>query len=245
MEYNFDKLAAFAKNKEHHANIDLDKFEKFKKFYDLLVEKNSETNLTNIVLLEEVETKHFIDSLVSIDLIKKYTDGINFSLIDIGCGAGFPGIPLKIYFDKAEFVLVDSIAKKIEFVNESIEVLELQNITTETERAEFLARTQYREHFDICTARAVASAPVLLEYCLPFLSLGGHCILYKSGSYEEEMDSAALALDILGGQVKEILEFTLPFTNAQRSLIVIEKIKATPDKYPRRPGKASKSPIGA
>ncbi len=244
MDYSFEKLISYAQKKEKHANLDADKLEKFKKLCSLLTEQNRKKNLTAITEPEEIEVKHFIDSLEAIDLIKKYTDGRTFSLIDIGCGAGFPGLPLKIYFEDAEFVLVDSVAKKIEFVNEAIEELGLKNIATETERAEYLGHTQYREHFDICTSRAVAQMPVLLEYCLPFLTTGGHCLFYKSGTYENELDSARKALEVLGGEVKEVLEFNLPLDNAARSLIVIEKTKATPEKYPRRPGKASKSPIG-
>lgn len=238
-----EKLTAYSEDKTNHVIIGEKEKEQFEKLCSFLIEKNQDINLTAITDPAEIETKHFIDSLTAVDIIKKYSDGERFSLIDIGCGAGFPGLPLKIMFPDADFVLVDSVAKKTGFIDEVIYKLGLSRIVTETERAEQLARTQYRGSFDFCTARAVSNISTLLEYCLPFLKIGGHCVLYKSGEYEQEMESATNALEVLGGTIDEIKEFKLPYTNADRSLIVIKKIIETPEKYPRRTGKPEKNPL--
>ena len=243
MDYNFEKLRVFSENNLNHAYLSDNQIDQFKELCSLLIEKNKVVNLTAITEPAEIERKHFIDSLMGVNIIKKYANSEEISLIDIGCGAGFPGIPLKIAMPDALFVLTDSISKKIDFVKEVIEVLNLTKISAEAERAEFLARTEYREVFDFAVSRAVAEMPVLLEYCLPFVKVGGHCILYKSSEYQEELSRAEKAIEILGGKVEEVNEFTLPFSTDKRSLIIIKKIKETPAKYPRRVGKAAKSPI--
>lgn len=239
----FEKLKAYSDNKENHVVLSSADMEKFEIFSDMLLEKNKNVNLTAIENQSDIEIKHFIDSLTATDLIKDRSDGERFSLIDIGCGAGFPGIPLKIVFPEADFVLVDSVSKKTAFVEEAVKKLKLDKIVVENERAEVLAKTQYRESFDFCTARAVSNIAVLLEYMLPFLKIGGYCILYKSGRYADELEAAKNALDVLGGEIDTIDEFILPYSTAERSLIVIKKVGKTPDKYPRKAGKPEKSPL--
>lgn len=240
--YDFPRLKAYSEDNKNHVSLTEEQLNQFEVFSDLLLETNKITNLTAIRTPDEVELKHFIDSLLGVEVIKKYSDG-PFSLIDIGCGPGFPGLPLKLVFPKSEFVLVDSIAKKTNFVQKVIDELDLKQIQVENDRAEFLARTQYREKFDFCTARAVADLAVLLEYCLPFVKLGGYCVLYKSGEYQNELDGAQKAMETLGGALEEVVEMALPFSDASRSMIVIKKVSETPDKYPRKAGKPEKSPI--
>ena len=234
---NLDKLKEFAKEK----NIELSRQQlgQFEEFAELLLEKNKVMNLTAITDIGEMEVKHFIDSLES----APFLEGEAFSLIDVGTGAGFPGIPLKIAFPKADFVLMDSLNKRIEFIKEAASRLGLENINAVAGRAEDLARTDYRESFDYCVSRAVANMSVLLEYCLPFVKTGGMCILYKSGEFEQELKEAENAMKVLGGELSDIKTFELAGSDIARSLIFIRKKEATPDKYPRRPGKPSKSPI--
>ena len=235
-----DILKAFARENEIYlSEKQLDKFEKFRKY---LIAKNKEINLTAINDPEEIEIKHFIDSLEGADIIQAL-EGEDFSLADIGCGGGFPGIPLKIVFPQAEFTLVDSQNKKIKCVNEAINLLELKKIQAVAARAEELGQGRKRESFDICVSRAVADMSVLLEYCLPLTAVGGYCILYKSGSCEEEADRSENVMRMLGGELEDIKKVSLPKNAGERSLVIISKEKATPAKYPRRPGKPSKSPI--
>ena len=235
------RLKAFAD--ENNIGFSDEQLDLFSRFGKMVLEKNKVMNLTAITSEEEMEIKHFIDSLESAPYIKEAA-GDKFSLIDVGTGAGFPGIPLKIAFPEADFVLMDSLGKRIDFINDAAEELELQNITAISARAEELARTDCRGNFDFCVSRAVAGMNVLLEYCLPFVKVGGTCILYKSGDYSEEMKEAEEAMEILGGEFAGAREFVLPDSDIRRSLVFINKIRTTPDKYPRRPGKPSKSPIG-
>ena len=225
-------------------NIDLSEkqLSQFDAFRTCLMEKNKVMNLTAIREPEDIEIKHFIDSLTSVNLIKELK-GEKFSLVDLGTGGGFPGIPLKIVFPEADFTLVDSVGKKINFVNEAIETLGLKKIKGVASRAEDLGRGKKRESFDLCTSRAVAKMEVLLEYCLPLVKVGGYCILYKNADFEEELKDGKRALKILGGRVAKTEKFELPKGAGSRGLIVIRKEKAAPVQYPRRPGKPSKSPI--
>ncbi len=169
--------------------------------------------------------------------------GQKFSLIDVGCGAGFPGIPLKVLYPDAEFILLDSLNKRINFVNETAQLTGLQNIKGIAGRAEDLAKTEYREHFDICVSRAVANMNVLLEYCLPFVKPGGYAIMYKSGNCDEEVKNAEPVITLLGGELSEIRRFELPDGYGSRALVVIRKVDTTPEKYPRRAGKPAKQPL--
>lgn len=213
-------------------------------YYRLLVEWNAVMNLTAIIDLPEVLTKHFLDSLsvVCIYDIKKLEQGID--LIDIGTGAGFPGVPLAIAFPETRVTLVDSLNKRVRFLTELIARLQLQNCSALHARAEELARTkEYRERFTLAAARAVAELRVLCEYELPFVKTGGEFVAYKSEKAGEEMERAEKAIRILGGKKKKEISFYLPGTDYGRTLISVEKVKATPGKYPRKAGTPAKEPL--
>lgn len=210
-------------------------------YYRMLVEKNKVMNLTSITEWEDAVHKHFIDSL---SLTKCIDLNQNIDVLDLGTGAGFPGIPLKIVFPELNFVLMDSLNKRILFIKEVLEELHLTGITAIHGRAEELAvKPEYREKFDLCVSRAVANLSSLSEYCLPFVKVGGNFIPYKSGEIEEEAMQAQKAIDMLGGNIRRIEKFTLPETDLSRSFIQIEKKKKTPKRYPRRAGTPSKCPI--
>lgn len=189
-------------------NITLSEQQKrqFLTFYEMLVEKNKVMNLTAITEFEEVIEKHFLDS-VSLGAVMDLSEKI--SVLDLGTGAGFPGIPLKIVFPNLKITLADSLNKRIGFLNEVIEELQLEGITAIHARAEELARNEdYREQFDLCVSRAVANLSTLSEYCLPFVSLSGKFVSYKSGDIMEEVEEAKKAIFLLGGQIKEVHRFT-------------------------------------
>lgn len=212
----------------------------FLKYYEMLVEKNKVMNLTSITEFDEVIEKHFVDSLQIaqfIDLNK------NSSIIDVGTGAGFPGIPLKIAFPEIEVVLLDSLNKRINFLNEVIETLGLEKITALHGRAEDFGKNgAYREKFDYCVSRAVANMASLSEYCLPFVKVGGRFIPYKSGAIDEELEQAKKAVFLLGGKIEKVEKFAL--SDAQRSFVFIKKDNNTAKKYPRKAGLPTKEPLG-
>lgn len=215
-------------------------YQQFFDYYDMLLEKNKVMNLTAITDLSEVISKHFIDSLT----IAKYYHFSNQRVLDLGTGAGFPGIPLKIVFPELSIVLLDSLNKRLTFLNDVIRDLKLSNIVTLHGRAEdFGHDVMYREQFDLCVSRAVAKLSSLSEYCLPYVKIGGHFISYKSGKAEEEIIEAKKAIRILGAKVKETNVFYLPTTDMERTIINIEKITHTPRQYPRSAGKPAKQPI--
>ena len=212
---------------------------KFYLYMNLLIEWNEKINLTAITEPDEIIIKHFIDSLT----IEKYIEE-NSTLADIGTGAGFPGIPLKIYRDDINIKLIDSLNKRINFLNEVIEKLELKNINTVHSRIEdFGKNKKYREKFDFSTARAVANMSTLAEYLLPVVKVGGKCICMKGNVIEEELNNSKNAINILGGKVLKIDKFNLPDTDIERNIIIIEKEKNTPNKYPRKAGIPSKEPL--
>lgn len=216
--------------------------EQFSVFYDLLMEWNQVMNLTAITEFGEVVKKHFLDSAA---LGAYFNLEQELALIDIGTGAGFPGIPLKIMFPKLQIVLADSLHKRIKFLNEVILQLGLENISAVHGRAEELARKEeYREQFDLCVSRAVANLASLSEYCLPFVKTGGMFISYKSGDIERETKDAKKAIHLLGGKLKEIQKFQLPDTDYQRSFVMIQKKEHTSKKYPRKAGTPVKQPLG-
>lgn len=223
-------------------NIDIAdiELEKFNKYYELLITWNEKMNLTSITDKDEVIYKHFVDSIALI----KYVDISDKYILDVGTGAGFPGIPLKIISPNAKIVLLDSLAKRVNFLNEVINELGLDNITAVHGRAEdFANNISYREKFDIVTSRAVANLSTLSEYCIPFVKLNGQFIPYKSGNVDEEIINAKKALGILGGKISVVEKFIPPNTDFDRSLIFIDKCKKTSKQYPRKAGTPSKNPL--
>ena len=215
--------------------------EQFIKYYEILVEWNSFMNLTGITEYEEVIQKHFVDSLALCKAID--VNQVN-SLIDIGTGAGFPGIPLKIAYPHLEVTLLDSLQKRIKFLDEVVNQLGLEKVETIHGRAEDFAKpSMKRETYDLCVSRAVANLASLSEYCLPYVKVGGYFIPYKSGKVEEELEESKKAVFLLGGKLEEEVKFTLPDSDISRSLIKIKKVGATPKKYPRKSGLATKEPI--
>lgn len=215
--------------------------EQFFQYYEMLVETNKVMNLTSIVDLDEVIIKHFIDSL----LVVKTTNMNEFTtLIDVGTGAGFPGIPLKIMFPHLNVTLLDSLNKRLNFLNQVIDKLELKNIYTIHGRAEDFGKDiNYREKFDVCVSRAVANLSTLSEYCIPFIKRGGNFISYKSEFSEDEKIDAESAINILGGKIKKSEIVKLPSSNINRSFIIISKEEITPSKYPRKSGVPLRKPL--
>lgn len=210
-------------------------------YYELLSEWNQFMNLTAITEYDEVMKKHFIDS---ISLCKAFHIFEGCSCIDVGTGAGFPGLALKIAYPGLKITLLDSLNKRIQFLDAVIDKLSLTGIQTIHGRAEdFAKQGKLRESFDLCVSRAVANLSTLSEYCLPYVKKGGYFISYKSEKITEEMEAARNAISVLGGEVKKQVEFILPDSDIYRNLFVIEKKKETPKKYPRKAGLPSKEPI--
>lgn len=224
--------------REYGIETDTKQFEAFCKYKELLKEWNKKMNLTAIEDDRDIMVKHFVDSISIIPFLKDCK-----SLIDIGTGAGFPGMPVKIVRGNVDVVLLDSLEKRINFLNTVINELGLSGIKALHGRAEDFGReTGYREQFDVAVARAVANLPVLLEYCLPFVKVSGYFIAMK-GSSIEEVDNSKKALNILGAEIEEVKQFSLPFDDIKRNIIIVRKLRQTPTKYPRKAGKPSKEPL--
>ena len=237
MNYNLEK---FLKGLEElHIQLTEEQVQQFIKYYEMLVEKNKVMNLTAITEFDEVIEKHFLDSL---SLIKVYDLKRDISVLDMGTGAGFPGIPLKIAFPELKVTLADSLNKRILFLQEVIDELHLEKIEAVHARAEELGKNKaYREMYDLVVSRAVANLSSLEEYCVPFVKIGGNFISYKSGEIEEEVANAKNATFLLGGKVKDVYKFDL--YEQKRSFVIIEKVKGTPKTYPRKAGTPTKTPL--
>jgi len=212
--------------------VELNEFhvKQFEKYQELLLNWNEKINLTAITEENDIITKHFVDSLYCLKYIKE-----NDKIIDVGTGAGFPGVPIKIVSHETSLTLLDSLNKRIVYLNDVIENLELKNVETIHGRAEELGiKPEYREKFDVVTARAVANMKVLVEYCLPFAKVGGKFICMKGSEYRDELEEAKAHIGNLGGKISDVCEVILPGTDIKHTIIIIEKINNTPKNFPRR-----------
>lgn len=237
--YNIENFKKYVQ--ELNINLKDEQYQQFVDYYKILIEWNNVMNLTAITDFDEVVIKHFIDSLSlikSVDLYEKKC------LIDVGTGAGFPGIPLKIAFPNLDVTLLDSLNKRVNFLNEVINTLSLQSIKAIHGRAEDYAKlNEYREFYDLSVSRAVANLTTLSEYCLPFVKKGGSFISYKSEKIVDEMNIALKGIRILGGKIENQIEFTLPGSDIYRNLLLIRKVNNTPKSFPRKAGLPSKEPL--
>ena len=220
-------------------NLDNEICNKLYNYMNLLLEWNEKINLTAITDEKEIILKHFIDSFT----INKFINSGDI-MLDIGTGAGFPGLPIKIIRPEVDVFLMDSLNKRINFLNEVIELLQLKNIEAFHSRAEEMAKNnKFREKFDVVTSRAVAKLNILLEYMLPYTKINGKCLCMKGPNIEEEIKEAEKALKILGGEIEKIEKIILPDSNIERNIIIIRKKSATPLKYPRKAGMPTKEPL--
>lgn len=227
------------KAKKMQIELSNQQLEQFYLYMNLLLEWNGKINLTAITDPKEIILKHFIDSITITPYLKNAQ-----SILDIGTGAGFPGIPLAILENSKDFVLMDSLNKRIIFLQEVIQNIALTRVQAIHGRAEELGKEkEHREHYDLVTSRAVAKLNILLEYMLPFVKVGGRCICMKSQEIEEELEEAKQAIELLGGKLERVDEIILPESDVKRKIIVIQKVRQTPIKYPRKPGTPTKEPI--
>lgn len=219
--------------------LDDNQIKNFYDFMNLLIEKNKVMNLTGIIEPKEVILKHFIDSLTVLKYINE-----NDNIIDVGTGAGFPGIPLKIAENSLEITLLDSLNKRINFLNEVIKKINLNKVRTIHGRAEDFGQDfKYREKYDVAVSRAVAPLNVLLEYMLPFVKVEGKCICMKGSNCDEEIENSRKAIEILGGKIEEIKKFNLPNSDNNRTIFIIKKVQKMSRQYPRKAGIPTKNPL--
>ena len=241
MRYDLTKF----KHGLEELNITLtdEQIEQFLQYYEMLVEKNKVMNLTGITEYEEVIQKHFLDSLSLIRVIPDIASQ-KLTVIDLGTGAGFPGIPLKIAFPELEITLMDSLNKRILFLQEVIDALGLKKVSAVHGRAEEMSsNATHRQQYDLCVSRAVSNLAVLTEYCLPFVKKGGLFVSYKSADSDAEIQEGKKAISILGGKLTSVDKFQLPDSDLRRALVCIKKVKDTPKKYPRKAGTPAKLPL--
>jgi len=237
-EYNMDKFREDCLRL--NINLSEEQTAKFQQYYEILIQWNAFMNLTAITEYGDVLKKHFLDSL---SLVKAADLEKEIRILDIGTGAGFPGIPLKIAFPHLKIVLLDSLGKRVKFLNHVIEELNLEQINAVHGRAEDFARDiQYRESFDYVVSRAVANLSSLSEYCIPYVKTGGYFVSYKSGNVDNELEKSLHAIRVLGGTVEDIVRFTLADTE-ERTFVCIKKISKTDKKYPRKAGTPSRDPL--
>lgn len=238
MQY-FDIIKAECEN--IGLEINEEKYNKFIQYKDLMKEWNEKVNLTAITDDKEIVIKHFVDSIKAFEF-KSLNSSVK--IIDVGTGAGLPGIPIKIMNDNAEVVLLDSLQKRINFLNEVITTLKLKDIKTVHGRAEdFGTDLNYREKFDVAISRAVANMAVLAEFCLPFVKKNGYFVALKGPAVQEELDEAKKAIGVLGGKIEKVIKVNFENSDLDHNLVIIKKIKNTPKQYPRRAGTVSKKPI--
>lgn len=227
--------------KELGIELNYEQVEQLMRYKALLQLWNEKMNLTTIIEDREIVTKHFLDCMTVYKALNLYEQR---TLIDIGTGAGFPGLVLKIVFPHLEVLLVDALKKRLKFLKVVIEGLELTQIQCIHSRAEDLGKDKtYREKFDVCASRAVAPLAVLSEYTLPFVKIGGHFIALKGQNVEKELEQGQKAIDILGGVIEEIHDAGVPFTDLNHQIVRIKKVKESPKQYPRKAGEPSKSPL--
>ncbi len=215
--------------------------QQFMLYQKLLLQWNNNINLTAITEEREVILKHFVDC---VSVIPHITIPEQASVIDVGTGAGFPGIPIKIVCPSISLTLLDSLQKRVTFLKEVVSQLSLQNVNCIHERAEYVAKeNHYRQQYDYCVSRAVANMNVLLEYCLPFVKVGGIFAALKGRDAQKEVEQSQKAIQLLGGELIEIKQIEIPHTDLEHKIVLIKKIAQTPAKYPRKAGKPVKSPI--
>ena len=237
MKYNFEKLTT--ELEKLSVTLSEQQLEQFELYYDMLIEKNKVMNLTAITEFDEVLEKHFLDS---VSLIRAVDLQQPLKVMDLGTGAGFPGIPLKIVFPNLKITLADSLNKRVLFLQEVIQALGLTEIEAVHGRAEDLAREKsQRQQYDLCVSRAVANLSTLSEYCLPFVKIGGKFVSYKSGDCNEEVTNSKSAVFLLGGKITDTVKFDLG--EAKRTFVILDKVKGTPKEYPRKAGTPSKKPL--